>query len=89
MTVPARSGVNTATGPATEDELIARWIEPDPIYPAPMRAWITDHAVAVTSVVSRWQLAHGDVEDVMRAYEVPAEAVTAALAYYERHKAVR
>ena len=73
---------------ATDDELIARWIEPDPHYPAPDRARIADHAVSVTAVITQLRLAHGDRAAAARAYELPSEAIDAALAYYHRHRAV-
>jgi uncharacterized protein (DUF433 family) len=69
-----------------DDELIARWIEPDPHYPTRERAWLRDHSVSVASVVLRWQSLAGDVEAVARALRVPTEAVAAALAYYRRNK---
>ena len=88
MTVPTRPGLDPTTEPATDDELIARWIQPDPHYPTPDRAWIADHAVSVVAVIGRWQAANGEVEEVTRAYGMPAEAVAAALAYYRRHQEV-
>jgi hypothetical protein len=76
------------TGSPDEQDLIARWIEPDPHDRMANRSWIVDHAVSVLAVVLRWQALAGDIEAVARVLQVPVDAVEAALTYYRRHQAV-
>lgn len=71
-----------------ERELIARWIEPDPR--GSYRARLMESGVPVYAVVARLGApdeAPGDqVAAVARVYDVPGEAVEAALAYYRQHR---
>ncbi len=69
-------------------ELIARYIEENPLRPGPADARLKDYGTAVWALVSYLDRAvHGDIEQAAMDYDVPVEAVQAALAYYHRHKA--
>ena len=71
-----------------EVELIACYIEDDPLQPGPADARLKDYGTAVWALVSYLDRAvHGDIEQAAMDYDVPVEAVQAALAYYHRHKA--
>ena len=70
------------------DALIAKYIEPHPSKPGVSNAWLTtDRHVPVWALIGHLDVVEGDVDQVARDYGVPREAVDAALAYYERHKA--
>lgn len=71
-------------------ELIARWIEPHPWKGGAAEARLTEGKVSVWAIIG--QLG-GDTDDpaaiavVAGDYDVPPEAVAAALAYYREHRA--
>jgi uncharacterized protein (DUF433 family) len=70
---------------ATSAKLIDTYIERDPRRPEDAR--LREHGVTVWTLIGYWRdVVGGDVEQVAQDYEVPAEAVRAALAYYERHR---
>ena len=69
-----------------EQELIARHIEPNSCRSAPHEARLVEHGVAVWALVAYLDVVSGDVRQVAEDYDVPVEAVQAALAYYHRHK---
>ncbi len=69
-----------------EQELIARHIEPDSCRSAPHEARLVEHGVSVWALVAYLDVVNGDVRQVAEDYDVPLEAVQAALAYYHRHK---
>jgi len=70
-----------------EDELIARYVEPNPRKPQVEEArLVVDYAVPVWALVGYWEAAGGDVDRVAADYDVPREAVETALAYYQRHR---
>ena len=69
-----------------EQELIARHIEPDSCRSAPHEARLVEHGVSVWALVAYLDVVNGDVRQVAEDYDVPVEAVQAALAYYHRHK---
>lgn len=73
---------------ATRDaELIARWIEPNPHKPGPAEARLRGSGVSVWALIGQLQLDDWDVKGVAEDYEVPAEAVSAAVAHYHQHAA--
>jgi len=70
-----------------DDELIARYIELDPRHRWPGGARLRDSGVHVWALVGHWRYAtDGNAAAVAHDYDLPEEAVRAALAYYERHK---
>ena len=69
-----------------EHELIARHIEPDSCRTAPHEARLVEHGVSVWALVAYLEVVNGDVRQLAEDYDVPLEAVQAALAYYQRHK---
>ena len=71
-----------------DERLIARYIEPNPHRPGLDEAWLKDYGVSVWALVGYLEAASGDVARVAADYELPREAVDAALAYYRRHKPV-
>jgi uncharacterized protein (DUF433 family) len=70
------------------DKLIEQYIEPNPARPGKADARLAGYGVSVWALVSYFEAAHGDVARVAADYDVPREAVEAALAYYRRHKDV-
>lgn len=67
-------------------DLIARWIEIDPYQPAPMYARIKEYGIHVWALIGHLPSAKGKPEQVAKDYQIPVEAVEAALAYYEQHR---
>lgn len=72
----------------TPDELIVRHIELDPEAPGPIGARIADAGVHVWALIGYFYANGGQRRLVAEDYELPEEAVEAALAYYERHRAL-
>jgi uncharacterized protein (DUF433 family) len=71
----------------TDDELIARYIEFNPRRPGRDRASLKDYGVEVWALVAYYQEgAEGSLEDVAAAYDIPLDAVRAALAHYARER---
>jgi len=70
----------------TDDELIARYIEPHPWKRGLDEAWLKDYGVSVWAIVGELRDGVADPADVARGYDVPREAVDAAMAYYRRYK---
>jgi len=72
----------------TEDELIERYIEPNPHKPWASEAWLIDYGVPVWALIGYLNGVDGDVADAAKAYHVPKEAIEAAVAFYGRHQCV-
>lgn len=70
-----------------EQALITHWIERDPRRPGPSEARLVGCGVAVWALVGALPIVGGDIAELAEAYEVPREAVEAALAYYRQHRA--
>jgi uncharacterized protein (DUF433 family) len=70
----------------TEDELIAKWIEPNPNKPRAEEAVVRDYFISVWAIIGYYDAYHGDIGRVAQAYAIPREPVEAAVAYYRRHK---
>ena len=71
----------------TDDELITRYIELNPRRPGRDRAQVRDAGVEVWALVAYYQDGtSGDIDQVARAYDIPVDAVRAALAYYARER---
>jgi uncharacterized protein (DUF433 family) len=70
-----------------DEQLIARYIEPNPHKPWPDEAWVGNSAVPVWILVAYLRAVGGDVEQLADAYyTLPREAIRAALAYYRDHR---
>lgn len=69
------------------DPLFGRHIEPDPYKPGAANARLRDSGVHVWALVGYLGMVEGDVERVAADYELPLDAVQAALAYYDRFRA--
>jgi len=70
----------------TDDELIARWIEPNPDKAGLDEARIVGRGVEVWALVGYVEAYRGDLARVARAFALPVAAVEAALAYYRVNK---
>jgi uncharacterized protein (DUF433 family) len=88
MAVSFRKSKTDSAEEAERDVLIAKWVETAPAYSSPDRARIIDHGVSVTALITQLQLEGGDADAVLEVYNLPAEALAAAIAYYERHRSV-
>lgn len=73
----------TVSGP---DELLGRYIEQDSHRPGADHARITDYGVSVRALITALSSGSICVGEVAKDYELPEEAVAAALLYYARHK---
>jgi uncharacterized protein (DUF433 family) len=69
-----------------DDQLIRKHIDPNP--DKPEDAWIKGSGAAVWAIISYLEVVGGDIERTARDYHVSADAVRAALAYYNRHRAL-
>lgn len=72
---------------ATADALIAQYIEENPYRSGPANARLVHYAVPVWALVGYLDDVHRDVNRVAADYDLPVDAVLAALAYYEKHRA--
>jgi uncharacterized protein (DUF433 family) len=69
-----------------DDELIEKWIEPDPWKMGAEEARIKTYGMNVWAVVGYLKMRDGNPADVAQGYEIPIEAVQAAMAHYRRHQ---
>jgi uncharacterized protein (DUF433 family) len=69
-------------------DLIARYIEQNPHHPGPADVRLTESYVPVWAIIGYYQATGRDAQRVATGYDVPLEAVEAALAYYQQHQAV-
>jgi uncharacterized protein (DUF433 family) len=67
--------------------LIERHIEQDPSRPGPADARLVQYALPVWTLVGAVHAVDGEAERVSQDYQIPVEAVEAAIVYYLRHKA--
>jgi uncharacterized protein (DUF433 family) len=70
----------------TDEQLIAKYIEPHPRKPGILNARIVDRGISVTALIAYLISSAGQHSQTAQDYEVPEEAVQAALAYRRRHK---
>ncbi len=71
-----------------EADLICRYIELNPHRPGLDEARLKDFGVAVWALVGHLPAVDGNIAQVAHNYGVPLEAVEAAMAYYDRHRAI-
>lgn len=69
------------------EKLIARWIKPNPHKPDEAEVWVLPRNVSAWAVIGQLQLDHEKAELVAEDYDLPTEAVKAAIVYYHRHQA--
>jgi len=75
--------------PATSAaKLIAQYIEPNPHRPGADEVRIRGTGVPVWALIGQFEATGRDRQRTATAYRLPVEALDAALAYYERHRAV-
>ncbi len=70
------------------DDLIPAYIDADPYHPGIADAIITDSGVHVWALIGAILLTGASPDEVAQGYEVPREAVDAAIAYYRRYRPV-
>src|SRR5436309_657058 len=70
--------------------LIETYIEEDPERPGPSEARLVDSGVPVWAIIGTLRLAEEPMDDlapqVAVDYDIPVEAVTAAIRYFEQHR---
>jgi uncharacterized protein (DUF433 family) len=73
---------------ADSDALIEKWLAPDPYRGGAAEVRLRKYGVHVWALIGHLQGVDGDLAQVAKDYDVPLEAVRAAVAYYGRHSAV-
>ena len=73
---------------ARHQELIERWIEPNPYRPGPDNVRVRDYGVPVWALVGHALATRRPPEQVASDYAIPPEAAEAALAYYRVNQQV-
>lgn len=71
-----------------DDELIRQYVEENPVRPGADDVRIVGYYVPVWALIGQYLATGKDREALAAAYELPQEAVDAALAYYRRFKPV-
>lgn len=69
-------------------QMIARYIERDPLYPDESHARVIGHGVSVSAIVTALLDAGGDMYVVIEEYGLPHDAIRAAIWCYDLHKAI-
>lgn len=69
------------------DERVRRYLEADPRYLGAAEVRLKGYSVSVWAIIGYWK-ATGDLAEVAAGYDVPVEAVEAALVYYHRNRAI-
>ncbi len=77
-----------STTKRTPRALIEHYIEQNPHRPGLDEARLVGYGVAVWALIGYLTGAAGDRERVAEDYDIPVEAVEAAIAYYESHRVV-
>ena len=72
---------------AADQELITRYVEQHPRKRGPGEARLADSKIPVWALIGYCRMVDGDLDQVATDYDIPREAVDAALAYYRVHKA--
>jgi uncharacterized protein (DUF433 family) len=69
-------------------QLIAKYVARDPRRPGIYNAVVVPEGVSVWVIIARlYAVNGGDIDEAAAEYDLPPEAVEAAFAYYEQHKA--
>ncbi len=67
-------------------DLVTKWIRPHPWRRGVEEARLVEPQISVWALIGYLQMVDGDIRRVAADYRIPAEAVEAALAYYEQHR---
>ena len=74
------------TDTTIDDALVDAMIEQDPSKPGRHNARFKEYGTHVWAVLGVLQRTNGDVAATAREWQMPEDAVRAAIRYYERHK---
>jgi uncharacterized protein (DUF433 family) len=69
---------------ADQIELMRTWLQDHPHRVSPWDVVVVPRFVSVWAIIGQVEASLGDLDDVAEAYEIPIDAVRAALAYYRR-----
>ena len=72
----------------TEDELIARYIEPNPDKIGRAYFRLVESGTPMWRFVAELELAHGETARIAEDYGLSPEQIAAALAFYRRYKVI-
>jgi len=78
--------VKTATFTPAMDQLIGQYIERHPYRSSVADAWLPRYGYSVWILIDALEAEGGDLQHVADGYNIPVDAMQAALAYYFRHK---
>jgi uncharacterized protein (DUF433 family) len=70
---------------ASVDDLIRQYVQADSLLPGVEEARIVGFGIPVWALIGHYQATGEDPEGLAFDYGIPLDAVTAGLAYYERH----
>src|SRR5258708_39592077 len=77
---------STERSALNDDELIARWIEPDPNHSGAYNVWIVEYSVPVWALIGHLDAVENSVDRVDQDYAIPVETDRAARASYRKKK---
>lgn len=72
----------------TDDELIARYLEPNPYKPGKAYYRLVESGMAMWVFAGRLEAANYDLAQVAWEYDISPAQIDAALAFYERYKEI-
>ena len=81
-----RLGGKLHRGVGMDRKLIDQHIEQNPHRPGVSEARLVGYCVPVWAIIGYFEAVHGDEGRTAEDYDVPIEAVQAAVAYYKLHK---
>lgn len=70
------------------DALVAEYIEQNPDRPGKDEARLKTYGISVWAIIGYWKASNGDRSETAAGYDVPIEAVEAAVAYYNRNREI-
>jgi uncharacterized protein (DUF433 family) len=70
-----------------QETLLARYIEDDPYRSGPAEVRIKDYGTPVWALIGYVPAVNNDLRQVATDYDIPLDAVLAAVHFYTRHKA--
>ncbi len=71
-----------------DDALIARYIAPRRYEDGRANAYLPDYGYRVAALIAYLQSVNNDVQETARSYQLPEEAMLAAIAFYRQNRAV-